>query len=978
MDKVFIAFCACFTLGASTGSHPKSDFRHISYQDLQLSVDAFAQDGITTYSQLLFDVARNQVLVGARDALFRLSLPHLHLLENATWPSTEKKTAMCLNKGQSEDNCHNYIKVLLTNGKRILACGTESFSPSCTWREIENITAVVETVDGIARSPYNPLSNITALLTEDGEYYFGGPTDFSGSDFAIYRSIGGPAMRTQQYNSLWINEPHFVGSFETDKFVYFVFREAAVEYINCGKIVYSRIARVCKNDAGGQVMLKDNWTTFIKARLNCSITGDYPFYFDEIQSTAYIPGENILYATFTTPVNSIAGSAICAFNLTAINKAFSGPFKYQEHVGSSWNKHYSKNHEHFECKAQPRNKNIIESSKYQLMDSAVEAVTLRPLYDAQLERFTHITVDVLATKQHTSIHVIYVATQEGLIKKLTVMPRTRATCLVEVWNPVPDASVPILGMQYLKETNSVYVGTQDRLMRIPAHHCGRHVSKRSCQNAMDPYCGWHKLKDACTVAPYSDPSEDYWEQLAMTCPQLDAPVDGGWSSWSEWFPCAHRATSDPDSNDKCLCQIRHCNNPSARNGGKSCMGDSVSVTNCTVHGGWTAWSAWSECSATCGLAVKTRTRTCTNPAPVHRGRVCVGQDHSEVLCTGNPPCPVATPTPQDGGWSNWEPWSGCSSCGGGFRKRARRCNNPPPLSGGLVCVGTNVEYETCYTPCAEQKKVNFFIQNYTNANNEFVQIKYKYVCRAPVQNSSLIKFTQERVCKSRHCDEETARWGPWSEWNTCSVTCGIGFQFKERICEGRGECVGQTSQKRHCEMPPCNSIFGWEEWTNWSDCDENSKQYRTRRCRNITTDSTTCQGSSKETRMCSEEEMNNEINIGSLNTASLSAPIVEYVVCVILGILFGLLVSFLCYHYFIKRRKPQLPSSPHYMTAKSNQYTSVPLRDKPPKRQGASSSNILNVTANNGTMKSLKFDYDTIKRNSNSLNNGLFDDKFYE
>ena len=33
--------------------------------------------------------------------------------------------------------------------------------------------------------------------------------------------------------------------------VYFFFREGAVEHINCGKAVFSRVARVCKNDAGG-------------------------------------------------------------------------------------------------------------------------------------------------------------------------------------------------------------------------------------------------------------------------------------------------------------------------------------------------------------------------------------------------------------------------------------------------------------------------------------------------------------------------------------------------------------------------------------------------------------------------------------------------------------------------------------------------------------------------------------------------------
>ena len=40
-------------------------------------------------------------------------------------------------------------------------------------------------------------------------------------------------------------ELSYIASFEIDKFMYFFFRELAVEYVN-GKIHYSRIGRVCK------------------------------------------------------------------------------------------------------------------------------------------------------------------------------------------------------------------------------------------------------------------------------------------------------------------------------------------------------------------------------------------------------------------------------------------------------------------------------------------------------------------------------------------------------------------------------------------------------------------------------------------------------------------------------------------------------------------------------------------------------------
>lgn len=329
------------------------------------------------------------------------------------WKSPDNKTKLCLDKGQSEESCHNYIKVLLTNGKEVFTCGTNSFAPVCSWREIENLSEVTEWMDGIAKCPYNPLANSTALMTDDGEYYIGGPTDFSGSDSAIYRSISKQnAIRTKQYDSLWLNEPQFVASFEHDKFVYFIFREAAVEYMNCGKIVYSRIARLCKNDPGGRLMLKDNWTTFVKARLNCSINGEYPFYFDEIQSSTFLREENLVYATFTTPINSIAGSAICAFNMTAINEAFSGPFKHQKDILSTWERRDSNYQDHKECRTTTHSRSLVEKTRFQLMDNAVQATTLKPLFISELERFTYLTIDVLSTKLD-SVHILYVATIDG-------------------------------------------------------------------------------------------------------------------------------------------------------------------------------------------------------------------------------------------------------------------------------------------------------------------------------------------------------------------------------------------------------------------------------------------------------------------------------------------------------------------------------------------------------------------------------------
>lgn len=41
-------------------------------------------------------------------------------------------------------------------------------------------------------------------------------------------------------------EPDFVASFSIDKYVYFFFREVAIERENCERVVFSRVARICK------------------------------------------------------------------------------------------------------------------------------------------------------------------------------------------------------------------------------------------------------------------------------------------------------------------------------------------------------------------------------------------------------------------------------------------------------------------------------------------------------------------------------------------------------------------------------------------------------------------------------------------------------------------------------------------------------------------------------------------------------------
>lgn len=69
----------------------------------------------------------------------------------------------------------------------------------------------------------------------------------------------------------------------------------------------SRVARVCKADLGGsQRVLEKQWTTFLKARLNCSVPGDSHFYFNLLHATSniiHMQGRDVILGLFSTPPN---------------------------------------------------------------------------------------------------------------------------------------------------------------------------------------------------------------------------------------------------------------------------------------------------------------------------------------------------------------------------------------------------------------------------------------------------------------------------------------------------------------------------------------------------------------------------------------------------------------------------------------------------------------------------------------------------
>ena len=111
-------------------------------------------------------------------------------------------------------------------------------------------------------------------------------------------------------------------------------------------------------------------------------------------------------------------------------------------------------------------------------------------------------------------------------------------------------------------------------------------------------------------------------------------------------------------------------------------------------------------------------------------------------------------------------------------------------------------------------------------------------------NSCTGSSSETRSCNT---NVQCPRWSSWSSWSACSVTCGSGNQRRTRTCLGGNGCAGRSSETRPCSTNV--QCPRWSSWSSWSTCSVTcgvGEQQRTRSC--IGTGS--CSGSSTDTRAC--------------------------------------------------------------------------------------------------------------------------------
>ncbi|CAM5114544.1 unnamed protein product [Eretmochelys imbricata] len=484
----------------------------------------------------LIMIMNRTLYIAARDHIYTVDMDTSHTEEiyfskKLTWKSRQADVDTCRMKGKHKDECHNFIKVLLKrNDDTLFICGTNAFNPSCRNYKMETLEFLGDEFSGMARCPYDAKHANVALFAE-GKLYSATVTDFLAIDAVIYRSLGdSPTLRTVKHDSKWLKEPYFVQAVDYGDYIYFFFREIAVEYNSMGKVVFPRVAQVCKNDMGGsQRVLEKQWTSFLKARLNCSVPGDSHFYFNILQAVTdviHINGHNIVLATFSTPYNSIPGSAVCAYDMLDIANVFTGRFKEQKSPDSTWtpvpDERVPKPRPGC-CAGSVSLEKYITSNEFPddtlnfikthpLMDEAVPSIVSRPWFLRTMVRYrlTKIAVDT-AAGPHQNHTVVFLGSEKGIILKF--LARTGNSGFLNdslfleemnVYNPekcsydgVEDKR--IMGMQLDKHSSSLYVAFSTCVIKIPLGRCERHGKcKKACIASRDPYCGWVKEGGVCT------------------------------------------------------------------------------------------------------------------------------------------------------------------------------------------------------------------------------------------------------------------------------------------------------------------------------------------------------------------------------------------------------------------------------------------------------------------------------------------------
>ncbi|WAR27191.1 ADT1-like protein [Mya arenaria] len=348
--------------------------------------------------------------------------------------------------------------------------------------------------------------------------------------------------------------------------------------------------------------------------------------------------------------------------------------------------------------------------------------------------------------------------------------------------------------------------------------------------------GQHSRNRTCVYDPVAPKGAKCLgrDHMAGFCNDGYCPQDGVLSEWGTWSACSVTCGDGMESRDRsCVYPI-----PLAPHG-KPCEGETnntracLNVTQCTVDGVWSEWSTYGACSVTCGNGDKIRTRTCDFTPGHPQGHNCVGNSTQSIGCTMRS-CPV------DGVWESWEAWDVCTrTCGTGTKVRTRDCFFPPRVTQGDFCT-TGKSKETVDLDGTPGQWTEW--TSCTVSCGGGTQTRTRN-CTYP-ENSVHGEECKDSLSENRNCNSDVCRvdgvWSLWSAWGACSVTCADGTQLRTRSCtfppdaaKGK-DCGGNGNATQTCNLGGCPVDGFWGAWESWSACSVTCGNGQQTRDRNCT------------------------------------------------------------------------------------------------------------------------------------------------
>uniref|UniRef100_UPI001A9EAF64 semaphorin-3E n=1 Tax=Ictidomys tridecemlineatus TaxID=43179 RepID=UPI001A9EAF64 len=511
---------------AADTPYPRLRLSHKELLDLNRTSIFHSPFGFLDLHTMLLDEYQERLFVGGRDLVYSLSLERISDgYREIHWPTTAVKIEECIMKGKDANECANYVRVLHHyNRTHLLTCGTGAFDPLCAFIRVgyhlEDPLFHLEphrSERGRGRCPFDPSSSFISTLI-GSELFAGLYSDYWGRDAAIFRSMGRLAhIRTEHDDERLLKEPKFVGSYmipdnedRDDNKVYFFFTEKALEEESNAHAIYTRVGRLCVNDVGGQRILVNKWSTFLKARLVCSVPGmnGIDTYFDELEDVFLLPTRDhknpVIFGLFNTTSNIFRGHAICVYHMSSIRAAFNGPYAHKEGPEYHWSLYEGKvpyprpgscaskvNGGRYGTTKDYPDDAIRFARSHPLMYQSIKPAHKKPILVKTDGKYNlkQIAVDRVEAEDG-QYDVLFIGTDTGIVLKI-----------ITIYNQETESMEEVILEELQIFKQQLYIGSSSAVAQVRFHHCDMYGSAcADCCLARDPYCAWDGI--SCSRLAY--------------------------------------------------------------------------------------------------------------------------------------------------------------------------------------------------------------------------------------------------------------------------------------------------------------------------------------------------------------------------------------------------------------------------------------------------------------------------------------------